>query len=917
MALAKILKTVFGDRNERVLKTLWPLVEKINALGDDVAKLDDAALKAKTAEFKERLAGGETLDDLLPEAFAVVREAAHRTLGLRPYDVQMLGGIVLHQGKIAEMATGEGKTLMAVGPAYLNALEEKGVFIITVNDYLARRDCEWMAPVYESLGMTTGAIQGQMDPATRQEKYACDVTFGTNNEFGFDYLRDNMKTRVEDQVQAHLNFAIIDEVDSILIDEARTPLIISGIPEGSNQLYQQADRVARQLKAPEHFEVKEKERQVVLTEEGIERAQELAGVESFYDAEHMEWPHHLEQSLKAHNLYSRDKEYVVHDGDQGPEIVIVDDFTGRLMPGRRWSDGLHQAVEAKEGLRIREELQTLATITFQNYFRLYGKIAGMTGTALTEAAEFSKIYDLDVVAVPTNKPIARLDDQDVIYRTAKEKWKAIADEIEAVNRTGQPMLVGTTTIEHSEHLSGILKRRGVPHDVLNAKNHAREAEIVAQAGAKGSVTVATNMAGRGTDIVLGGNAEGLVAKHMALHPDADVEQVRADLKARTKAEHDEVLELGGLYVLGTERHESRRIDNQLRGRSGRQGDPGTTRFYLSLEDDLMRIFAREWVSGLLEKLGMTEGQEIQSGMVSRGIEKAQKRVEARNFEIRKSLLEYDEVMDTQRKTIYGKRQEVLEGSDLKEVVLDMCNEIATHIVESRWPEKEEPDVEGMQGELQTRFNTPFETDELGGKEEPAETVDVIMSRLGERYGEREEAMGAERMRMLERFLLLNTIDSRWKDHLRAMDALKQGIGLRSYAQVDPKVEYKREGYEKFQLLLAAIAEEVTSLFFRLEVKQEDREALDRRLEARQKGRTVDPRAQAQAQAGAAGPRRIAVDPNAMAAMQRGRQRAAAQAGARGPTQPIKRDGDRVGRNDPCPCGSGKKYKRCCYPKYDA
>ena len=902
MALAKILKSVFGDRNERVLKGLWPEVAKINELSSSMEALDDAALSAKTEEFRKRLAEGETLDDLLPEAFAVVREVAWRTLGLRPYDVQMLGGIVLHRGRIAEMATGEGKTLAAVAPAYLNALEGKGVFIITVNDYLARRDCEWMRPVYENLGMTAGAIQGQMEGELRKSMYDCDVTFGTNNEFGFDYLRDNMKSKAEEQVQANLNFAIIDEVDSILIDEARTPLIISGMPEGSNKLYNQADVVARQLKAGDHFEVKEKERAVVFTEEGIEYAQTLAGVGSFYDAEHMEWPHHLEQSLKAHNLFRRDKEYVVQNGDQGPEIVIVDEFTGRLMPGRRWSDGLHQAVEAKEGLRIREELQTLATITFQNYFRLYNKIAGMTGTALTEAGEFSKIYDLDVVAMPTNRPITRLDDQDVIYRTSKEKWNAIADEIEEVSGLGQPMLVGTTTIEHSEHLSGILKRRGVKHEVLNAKNHAREAEIVTQAGRKGAVTVATNMAGRGTDIVLGGNADGLVNTRLALEPDGDREAITAEVKAITDAEHEEVLGLGGLYVLGTERHESRRIDNQLRGRAGRQGDPGTTRFYLSLDDDLMRIFAREWVSGLLEKLGMTEGQEIQSGMVSRGIEKAQKRVETRNFEIRKSLLEYDEVMDTQRKTIYGKRQEVLEGEELKDTILDMCSEVATQIVESRWPEKGEPDFEGAAGELQTRFNTPVAASDLQGFEEPQQAVGLFIEKLEGHYAEREEAMGSERMRMLERFLLLNTIDSRWKDHLRAMDALKQGIGLRGYAQVDPKVEYKREGFEKFQMLLHAVAEEVTGLFFRLEVKQEDTSRLDQRWAGGERAQAPAPRAPAV--------------PAAMAAMQRGRERAANQAGAQGPTKPIVRKAERTGRNDPCPCGSGKKYKRCCYPKYD-
>ncbi|MFT7465157.1 MAG: preprotein translocase subunit SecA, partial [Pseudohongiellaceae bacterium] len=714
MAFAKLLKAVFGDRNERVLKGYGPIVESINSLADSMAALDDATLTGKTVEFRKRLADGETLDELLPEAFAVAREVSFRVLGLRPYAVQLLGGVVLHRGKIAEMATGEGKTLTAVLPAYLNALEDKGVFIVTVNDYLARRDCEWMRPVYEALGMTTGAIQSQMSPAERQEKYGCDVTFGTNNEFGFDYLRDNMKSRREDQVQAVLNFAIIDEVDSILIDEARTPLIISGFPEGSTKLYYQADAVARQLQEGSDFEIKEKERACVLSEDGITQAQKLAGVESFYDGEHMDWPHHLEQALRAHNLYRLDKEYVIQDGEQGPEIVIVDEFTGRLMPGRRWSDGLHQAVEAKEKLKIREELQTLATITFQNYFRLYNKIAGMTGTAMTEAGEFSKIYDLDVVVVPTNRPIVRDDQDDMIYRTADEKWNAIADEIGERHAVGQPILVGTTSIENSEHLAGILKRRGIRHEVLNAKHHHREADIVVQAGRLGQVTVATNMAGRGTDIKLGGSVEGMVATRLAADPEADVAALESDFESQVAEENKNVLEAGGLFVIGTERHESRRIDNQLRGRSGRQGDPGRTCFFLSLQDDLMRIFARDWVSGLLEKLGMVEGQEIQSSMVSRGIEKAQKRVEDRNFEVRKNLLEYDEVMDTQRKTIYGKRQEVLEGGNLRDVIVEMCDEVASNIVFGRWPEKGDPDLEGITGELSTRFNTPFEAAEFQG-----------------------------------------------------------------------------------------------------------------------------------------------------------------------------------------------------------
>jgi len=925
MALAKVLKAVFGDRNERVLKLLRPRVAAISALESRYKALDADALRAVTVDLRARLAAGATVDELLPEAFAAAREAAFRALGQRPFDVQMLGGIVLHGGSIAEMGTGEGKTLTAVAPAYLNALPAKGVFIVTVNDYLAKRDRDWMAPAYEALGMTVGAIQANMSPQERQAQYACDVTFGTNSEFGFDYLRDNMKSRREDQVQKHLHYAIVDEVDSILIDEARTPLIISGMPEASTQRYFEADRVARELKEGQHFEVKEKEHVCVLNEEGIEQAQKLAGVPSFYDGEHMDWPHHLEQALRAHYIYKLDKDYVVHQGDNGPEIVIVDEFTGRLMQGRRWSDGLHQAVEAKEKLRIREELQTLATITYQNYFRLFTKISGMTGTAMTEAAEFSKIYKLDVINIPPNRPVIRKDEDDLIYRTSKEKWKAIADEIEAAHKTGQPILVGTTSIENSEHLSGILQRRGVKHAVLNAKQHAREAEIIVNAGRLGVVTVATNMAGRGTDIQLGGSPDALVRQRLALEPTDESgvvpEERRAELGAEVRAivaaEKAKVLECGGLFVLGTERHEARRIDNQLRGRGGRQGDPGRTRFYLSLQDDLMRIFAREWVSGLLEKLGMTEGQEIQSRMVSRGIEKAQKRVEARNFEIRKNLLEYDEVMDTQRKTIYGKRQEVLDGGDLKGLILEMCTEMSNTIVDSRVPEKAEPDLTGLASELQARFAQTFDPAELAvpAKLGSAEVAEFVMERLEQHYAARETELGPERMRMVERFLLLNTIDSRWKDHLRAMDALKSGIGLRSYAQVDPKVEYKREGYDKFQLLLSAIAEEVTSLLFRLQVKQDDQQKLAQRWRP---SATSVPTAGSAAMAppGAQAPGRPAATGGALAAMQRGRERAATQNQNAGPPAPIVRKQEKVGRNDPCPCHSGKKYKACCYPKYE-
>ena len=920
MALAKVLKAVFGDRNERELKKFQPLVGAINALEPRFEALSDDELKAQTELLRGRLAQGETLDDLLPEAFAVVREAARRTLGQRPFDVQLVGGIVLHRGMIAEMATGEGKTLTACAPAYLNALARKGVYIVTVNDYLARRDRDWMMPVYAALGITAGAIQSHMSPEERHAEYACDITFGTNSEFGFDYLRDNMKSRREDQVQKFLNYAIVDEVDSILIDEARTPLIISGMPEASTARYYDADRVARQLREGADYEVKEKEKACLLTEEGIEHAQKLAGVESFYDGEHMDWPHHLEQALRAHYVYKLDKDYVVHNGENGPEIVIVDEFTGRLMQGRRWSDGLHQAVEAKEKLRIREEMQTLATITYQNYFRLFGKLAGMTGTAITEAAEFAKIYKLDVLTIPTNRPIARLDEDDLVYRTTKEKWKAIADEIEAVNATGQPMLVGTTSIENSEHISAMLSRRGIRHAVLNAKQHAREAEIVVNAGRKGSVTVATNMAGRGTDIQLGGNADALVRQRLAeagfpvggeeVPPEGLVERLTAEVRAEVERERAEVKAAGGLYVIGTERHEARRIDNQLRGRGGRQGDPGRTRFYLSLEDDLMRIFAREWVSGLLEKMGMTEGQEIQSRMVTRGIERAQKRVEARNFEIRKNLLEYDEVMDTQRKTIYGKRQEVLEGNDLKPVIWEMVTEIVNVTVDGRVPEKGEADLEGLCGELKARFASPLEPSALAdvAKLGPEAVSEAILDRLEQQYAEREKELGQERMRMVERFLLLNTIDARWKDHLRAMDNLKQGIGLRGYAQVDPKVEYKREGYEKFQMLLSTTADEITAMLFRLQVRQDDEQRLDNRWRpaALQSGAGV----QAAQGGGAATATRPALSPAALSAMQRGRERAANAAGKTGPPQPVVRPERKVGRNDPCPCGSGKKYKHC-------
>lgn len=1003
LGTGQALKGLFGSRNTRVVRELQPLVARIGEFEPAIEALTPDELKQKTVEFRERLEQGAPLDDLLPEAFACVREAGKRALGMRHFDVQMTGGIILHRGMIAEMSTGEGKTLVATLPAYLNALLRRGVYVITVNDYLAKRDSDWMRPVFETLGMSVGAIQSTMNPSLRHPLYASDVTYGTNNEFGFDYLRDNMKSRASEQVQKNLYYAIVDEVDSILIDEARTPLIISGLPDTSTDKYYRADQIARQLKSGQDFEVKEKEHQCILSEDGIERAQKLAGVDSFYTGANMEWPHHIETALRAHNLYKRDKEYVVKEDDDGkPGIIIVDEFTGRLMAGRRWSDGLHQAVEAKEGLRIREEHQTLATITFQNYFRLYEKLSGMTGTALTEAGEFSNIYKLDVAQVPTNKPKIRADHQDLIYLTEMEKYAAIARDIVEKTDEGRPILVGTISIQKSERISQVLsdpqhmakylakvcetaaeeldkvvKKRpdwmpeelekelremfsrpafmdverarevaddvqkaaekedfawhidqvarfghvcarvksGLVHNVLNAKFHKSEAEIVAQAGAPGSVTIATNMAGRGTDILLGGNPEALARSEVGL--DADAETYKAALaKARAHCEKAKaaVIAAGGLHIIGSERHEARRIDNQLRGRAGRQGDPGSTRFFLSLEDDLMRIFARDWVTGMLKRLGMIFGQEIESPMVSRGIEKAQKRVEQRNFEIRKSVLEYDEVMDKQRRTIYALRQEILEGIDLKERILEMAEAVVDRLMDTYLGESQK---DWELGEFATRLHQAFGVEATAemfeGKDRDvvhAEANRIVVAA----YDAREEKVTAEKMREIERFLLLNVIDSKWKDHLHAMQQLRESVGLRSYAQVDPKSEYKREGYENYQRLMGLVEDEVTGLIFRIEVKTDDEERLDQRW------RSAGP-AQRPAVAGAAAPLAAGAETDGASAglrMQRDQQRrdaAARNAGrSRAPRQ-IKRDAPRVGRNDDCPCGSGKKYKKCCYPKF--
>ncbi|MEE9395113.1 MAG: preprotein translocase subunit SecA [Planctomycetota bacterium] len=865
--LENVLKrviNVFGSHNERKVKALMQRVGAINAFEPGLQKLTDAELRGKTDEFKARLVAGETVDDLLSEAFAVCREMSVRTpppdgdRGLRHYDVQMIGGMVLHSGGIAEMTTGEGKTLVATAPAYLNGLTGKGVHVITVNDYLAQRDRDWMGPILERLGLTVGAIQSNMRNAERKAEYAKDITYGTNNEFGFDYLRDNMKSRLEDQVQRSRHYCILDEVDNILIDEARTPLIISGPGEGDVRKYYDADRIVRQLTRDLHFEIKEKESQAILIEDGIEKAQELVGVKSFYSGPNLEWPHLMEQALRAHHLFFLDKDYVVGRGeDGGQEIIIVDEFTGRLMPGRRWSDGLHQAVEAKEGIKIKAESQTLASITFQNFFKLYGKVGGMTGTAMTEAGEFLKIYGLDVVAIPPNRPIARRDDDDKIYADAKDKYQALLADIKDVHGIGRPILVGTTSIENSEKLSTILQRSGIPHNVLNAKHHEREAEIITNAGQNGAVTIATNMAGRGTDIKLG---EGVEA-------------------------------LGGLHVIGTERHEARRIDNQLRGRCGRQGDKGSTRFYLGLDDDLMRRFASDNVAAMLKKFGLRDGQAIEHKLINRSVASAQKKVENRNFEIRKNLLDYDNVMNDQRTVIYASRQQILEGADLRGMIEPMFERETRTTVFSQLPE-EEPATEWNWEELESWYERKAgEKISIDRSERDHEKiVDVICAAFGKIYDRRVEELGEELHGQLESYILLNAFDVKWKEHLANLDALKAGVGLRSYAAVDPKTEYKREAFEAFEDMIESIRDEVTDFVFRIEVeKPEEVSQADDVWGGQQAShQTVGAYESNQAQ------NEVAV----------GRDMSGQ------PAKPFVRNDEKVGRNDPCPCGSGRKYKKC-------
>ncbi|MBU1234321.1 MAG: preprotein translocase subunit SecA [Proteobacteria bacterium] len=846
--ISKVLTKVFGSKNDRVLKQIQPLVNRINELEKSVTSLDDGQLAARTVEFRERLAKGEDLDKLLPEAFATIREAGKRVLGERHYDVQLIGGVILHQGKIAEMKTGEGKTLTSTLPVYLNALTGKGVHLVTVNDYLASRDADWMGQVYRSLGISVGKIVHDMNDELRREAYAADVTYGTNNEFGFDYLRDNMKFEMSDFCQRGFNFAIVDEVDSILIDEARTPLIISGPADISTEMYASVDKIMSAFNVEEHYLVDEKARQVALTEEGISLGEKLLEVENLYEPDAIEQLHHLNQALKAHVLFQRDVDYIVKNG----EVVIVDEFTGRTMEGRRYSDGLHQALEAKEGVKIEKENQTLASITFQNYFRMYDKLSGMTGTADTEAPEFKKIYNLDVVIMPTNMPMVRKDYPDVIYKNTAAKFRAIVQEVKELHEKGQPVLVGTISIDVSELISRMLTKEKIPHEVLNAKQHEREAEIVANAGQFGKVTIATNMAGRGTDIKLS----------------------------------PESREVGGLHILGTSRHESRRIDNQLRGRSGRQGDPGSSRFFLSLEDDLLRIFGSGRISGIMDKLGMEEDEPIEHNMISKAIENAQRKVEGHNFDIRKHLLEYDDVMNKQREVIYRQRRELLSGEDIAPVIKDMTNDLVDRVVNEFASDRlasEDWDWQGFDERMMEFFQITLDwkDEDRSGMDRKGfqEKIDALVK---EHYNAQEAHNGTEVQRHIERVILLQTLDTHWKDHLLSMDHLKQGIGLRGYGQKNPLDEYKKEGYNLFLHMVETVKQQTVSTLMRVRIVHEDDVA---RLEEEKRRKRLELEKLIMNK-GAAGEDAIAAKPD-------------------------KRDGDKVGRNSSCPCGSGKKFKKCC------
>jgi preprotein translocase subunit SecA len=894
---SSILKKFIGSKNERELKKLWPIVAKINAMESSIATLSDDQLRGKTGEFKERHAKGESLDALLPEAFAVCREAGKRILGMRHFDVQLIGGMVLHSGKISEMKTGEGKTLVATLPAYLNAISGKGVHVVTVNDYLARRDSEWMGRLYSFLGLSVGVIVHGVEDEQRRENYAADITYGTNNEFGFDYLRDNMKFSLDDYVQRGFNYAIVDEVDSILIDEARTPLIISGPTEDSTDKYYIIDRIIPQLERGEAHDVEantlsgkrkaysgdytidEKAKSATLTEQGVLKVEKLLKVDNLYDPRNIEFLHHTQQALRAHAMYKRDVDYVVKDG----EVMIVDEFTGRLMPGRRWSDGLHQAIEAKEGVTIENENQTLATITFQNFFRMYTKLSGMTGTADTEAEEFHKIYKLNVMVIPTNRPLLRPDFPDVIYKTEMEKFNAVIEDIKEHYAIGQPCLVGTISIEKSEVLSELLKRQGIPHTVLNAKQHEKEAEIVSQAGRLKAITIATNMAGRGTDILLGGNGEALAKQWRKANPEATDEEYQVVLeksKAECAAEHDAVIKLGGLHILGTERHESRRIDNQLRGRSGRQGDPGSSKFYLSLQDDLLRIFGSERVAKIMDLLKIEEGEAITHGMITRSIENAQKKVEAHNFDIRKHLIEYDDVMNKQREVIYTQRREILAGQDIRESFMEMLDETIEEIVAGYAIEKtaaSEWDWKGISEIVFKCFNLQLDLpQEAMGRINPTNFKDILKEQAHSIFTGRVNEMGDELIDHLIKVMMLQAIDTHWKDHLLNIDHLKEGIGLRGYGQKDPKQEYKKEAYNCFMEMIIRIREEVVERIYWVQVEHPDEvEKIEEEQQQRSKKLVF----------------------NLSGDEEHHQEPAKSQKAA--------------GRNDVCPCGSGKKYKKCC------
>jgi len=889
--ITTLFKKIFGTKNERELKRMRQIVDKINGLENGIKKLSDAELRGKTAEFKQRHANGESLESLLPEAFAVVREASVRTLGMRQFDVQLVGGIVLHEGKIAEMKTGEGKTLVATLPVYLNSLEGKGVHVVTVNDYLARRDSEWMGKIYKFLGLSVGVIVHGLSDTERQWSYNADVTYGTNNEFGFDYLRDNMKYDLSQYVQRPLNYAIVDEVDSILIDEARTPLIISGPAEQSTELYYIIDGIVPYLKKDKDYTVDEKTKSVALTEEGVSHVEHRLNIKNLYDPANINILHHVNQALRAHALFKLNVDYVIKDG----QVVIVDEFTGRLMPGRRWSDGLHQAIEAKEGVRIENENQTLATITFQNYFRMYKKLAGMTGTADTEATEFAKIYNLDVIVVPTHMPMIRIDNPDVIYKTVDAKFRAVVNEIKECYERGQPVLVGTISIEKSEHLSKMLNRFGIPHHVLNAKHHEREAEIIAQAGRYKAVTISTNMAGRGTDIILGGNPEFLAKAKVGKNATEDeFKKALAEFKKVQEEEREKVLAAGGLHVLGTERHESRRIDNQLRGRSGRQGDPGSSRFYLSLEDDLLRIFGGERISQMMDRLGMEEDEEITHPWLSRAIENAQKKVEGHNFLIRKNLLEFDDVMNQQRTAVYSKRRQILSGTDLKDMIIDMIDEVVTGLVENELPENVDPlfDLKPFEETIYNYFNMPINLTPLIKEKTASDEIgQFVYDKAIEYYKERELANTPELMRQVEKIILLQTLDSLWKDHLLQMDHLKEGMGLRGYGQKDPLLEYKREGYMLFRNMMEQFAKDVIQKVFRVQITAQ--ESISKAAEAG--STTMQPLLVSH--------REISAFSNNAPEESRG------DAGR--VVKTIRYQGVKIGRNEPCPCGSGKKYKKCC------